>query len=149
MATIDKLDISIYNLYAIRTKMIEDTNQQLRLKEAGGVTAHIQILDFYPKLTELDLLLGVGTVLTPWALFLPPKKFKRIRRSPFTFSRIVPSFGSLEDHDEILETLDSVQTHTPSEEREKAAIESCLDEIEKINSWLGHIIGRIGQFLQG
>lgn len=149
MATIDNLDLSIYNMYALRTKMIEETHKQLRLKEATGVPAHLQVVDTLPKLSDLDLLLGVGAVLTPWAFFLPPKRFNEIRRSPFSFSRVAPSFGSLDDEEELLALIDSVETNTKEEAAEKSIISACVRQMEKINDWMGFIIGRVGQFLQG
>lgn len=149
MTTIDKLDISVYNLYAIRTKMIEQINQQYALEKAGAIPAHTAMLDLYPKLTEIDILLGIVPMFTPWAYFYPPKKFGLQRRSPFAFHRIVPSIGSLTDQREDEETIAKTQCESPGEEEEKAAIWGCLKQIEKINGWLGFIVGRVGQFLQG
>ena len=149
MTTIDKLDISVYNLYAIRTKMIEQINQQLALDKAGAIPGHTSMLDIYPKLTELDILLGVVPMFTPWAYFYPPKRFTLQRRSPFAFHRIVPSIGSLKDQEEDEDTIATIKCETPGEEEEKAAIWGCLKQIDKINSWLSFIVGRVGQFLQG
>lgn len=149
MATIDKLDISVYNLYAIRTKMIEQINSQLHLEEASSIPPQIQIVDIYPKLTEIDLLLGIVPLHTPWAYFFPPKKFKYLRRSSFAFFRVVPTLGSLEDQAEDSEKLNQVECSTPDEVSEKAAISGCFAIIEKINGWLSFIMGRVGQFLQG
>jgi hypothetical protein len=149
MTTIDKLDISVYNLYAIRTRMIEQINQQMQLDKASSIPPQIQVLDFYPKLTELDLLLGVVPLHTPWAYFYPPKKFRRMRRSPFSFFRVAPSMGSLEEQEVSARHLESVECKTAEEEGEKQAIKGCFKQMEQINRWLGHIIGRVGQFLQG
>lgn len=149
MATIDKLDLSVYNLYAVRTRMIEQINQQLRLDQAGSIPPQIQILDIYPKLTELDLLLGIVPLATPWAYFFPPPSFKIRRRSPFGFARILPSLGSQEDQDRDEQRLASVECHSPEEEQERQSIQGCFAQISKINEWLGHIVGRVGQFLQG
>jgi Family of unknown function (DUF5399) len=149
MATIDKLDISVYNLYAIRTRMVEQMNQQLRLDKASSIPPQTQIVDIYPKLTEIDILLGIIPLHTPWAYFYPPQRFRFIRRSPFAFYRVAPSLGSMEDQAEDEEMLESIKCSTPQEEKEKEAIKDCLKQVGKINQWLGHIIGRIGQFLQG
>lgn len=149
MATIDQLDISIYNLYAIRTLMLEQINQDLRLGEAATIPPQTQLIDTFPKLTELDILIGVVPVVTPWAYFYPPKRFRFIRRSPFSFFRVAPSLGSLEQHVEDEAKIISVECHSPEEEEEKQAILGCLDQIDKINSWLSFIVGRVGQFLQG
>lgn len=149
MTTIDKLDLSVYNLYAVRTLMIEQINQQLRLDQASSIPPQIQVLDIFPKLTELDLLLGIVPLHTPWAYFYPPLRFRYRRRSPFGFARILPSLGSQDDQDLAEEKLSSVECRSAEEEREKEAIQGCFTQINKINSWLGHIVGRIGQFLQG
>jgi Family of unknown function (DUF5399) len=149
MATIDKLDLSVYNMYAMRTMMIEQINQQLRLDQASSIPPQIQVMDIFPKLTELDLLLGIVPLHTPWAYFYPPLRFRSKRRSAFGFSRILPSFGDQQDQDLDEEKLASVECQTEEEEKEKQAIKGCFSQISKINGWLGHIIGRVGQFLQG
>lgn len=150
MTTIDNLDISVYNLYAIRTKMIEQTNQQLRLEEAANIPPHTLVIDLYPKMTELDILLGVVPLHTPWAYFFPPKtKNEGMRRSPFAFFRVAPTLGSLEDQANQFETIEKTSCKNAEEQREKDIIKECFAQIEKINGWLGFIMGRIGQFLQG
>jgi hypothetical protein len=149
MATIDKLDLSVYNLYAIRTRMVEQINQQFRLDKASSIPPQTQVMDIYPKLTELDILLGIVPLHTPWAYFLPPKDFRNIRRSPFAFFRVAPSLGSLEDQEKGEQLLDAVVCSTPEEQTEKTAIKNCFKQIDQINRWLGYIIGRVGQFLQG
>ena len=149
MATIDKLDISVYNLYAIRTKMIEQINQQYHLEDASSIPPQTSILNIYPKMSEIDLLLGIVPLNAPWAYFYPPKRFRFLRRSPFAFYRVAPSLGSLENQDEMSQALESIECTTPEEEAEKAAISGCFSQIDKINNWLSFIVGRIGQFLQG
>lgn len=149
MATIDKLDLSVYNLYAIRTRMVEQINQQLQLDKASSIPPQTLVMDIYPKLTELDILLGIVPLHTPWAYFFPPKDFRQIRRSPFAFFRVAPSLGSLEDQEKGEKLLDSVVCSTAEEQKEKTAIKNCFKQIDQINRWLGYIIGRVGQFLQG
>lgn len=149
MATIDKLDLSVYNLYAIRTKMIEQINQQYRLDQAASIPPQTHMLSIYPKLTEIDLLLGIVPLHTPWAYFYPPQKFRVIRRSPFAFYRVVPSLGSFDEQEQEERHLESIHCETEEDEREKAAIKGCFKQISELNRWLGHIIGRVGQFLQG
>ena len=149
MATIDKLDLSIYNLYAIRTQMVEQINQQLQLDKDSSIPPQTLIMNISPKLTELDLLLGIVPMFTPWAYFYPPKRFRSVRRSPFAFFRVAPSLGSLADQDREEALLDSVPCRTLEEEKEKAMIKNCFKQVGQINRWLGHIIGRVGQFLQG
>lgn len=149
MATIDQLDISVYNLYAVRTKMIEQINQQFHLEAATTIPAQLQVVNIYPQLTEIDLLLGIVPMHTPWAYFYPPKQLMTLRRSAFSFSRIAPSLKSIDDDGEEYQTLQSILCETPEEERERAILNSCFKQISKLNNWLGFIIGRIGQFLQG
>lgn len=149
MATIDNLDLSIYNLYALRTRMIEQTNQQFRLDQAGSIPPQIQILDSFPKATEIDLLLGVVPILTPWAYFFPPLAFRKRRRSPFGFARIMPSLGEQEDQEECEQQIASTICETPEEENEKKVLTAWFEQISKINRWLSHIVGNVGRLLQG
>jgi hypothetical protein len=149
MATIDKLDISVYNLYAIRTRMIEQINQQLQLSQAGSIPPQTMMVDIYPKLTEIDLLLGIVPLHTPWAYFYPPQKYRFLRRSPFAFYRVAPSIGSLEEQAEEVRLLEAVECRTTEEEKEKEIIKGCFKQMDQINQWIGYIIGRVGQFLQG
>ncbi len=149
MATIDQLDISVYNLYALRTRMLEQINNELRLNEAASIPPQTAIVDYYPKMTELDLLLGVAPVVTPWAYFYAPKQDNTLRRSPFAFYRIVPTLGSADKQDEDEGNLESYVCESEEEEGEKKTIVKCLGQIRKINDWLGFILGRVGQFLQG
>lgn len=149
MATIDKLDLNVYNLYAIRTKMVEQINQQLQLDKAESIPPQTSVMTIFPKLTELDILLGIVPLHTPWAYFFPPKQFHTIRRSPFAFFRVAPSLGSLEEQEKEEAILDAIECTSPEQAKEKLAIKNCFKQIEQINRWLGYIIGRVGQFLQG
>lgn len=149
MPTIDKLDIDVYNLYAIRTKMVEQINQQYHLEQAGSIPPQTHIVSANIQLSELELLLGIMTMHTPWAYFFPPKKFYTQRRSPFAFHRIAPSMGTFEEQEEDFALLQSIPCENNEEEKEKEAIISCFKVVSKLNGWLSFIIGRIGQFLQG
>ncbi len=149
MATIDNLDLNIYNLYAVRTRMIEQLNQQLRLDQAGSIPPQIQVMNAYPTLTEIDLLLGITPFNSPWAYFYPPVRFLSKRRSPFGFSRILPSLGDEKEQEENEEKLAKEECETEEEEEERKAITDCFARITKINQWLKHVVGRMGQFLQG
>ncbi|MFI0434125.1 MAG: DUF5399 family protein [Parachlamydiaceae bacterium] len=149
MTTIDKLDIGIYIQYARRTNMIEEINQEYHLDEASSIPAQIQVLDFYPKLSEMDLLLGVRIVQNPWAFFFPPTKFQFQRRSPFGFFRVAPSLGSFQEEEENERELDDIICETDEDEKKKKKLKNCFEQIKKINSWIGFIVGRLGQFLQG
>ena len=149
MTTIDKLDMSVYNLYAVRQRLIEEIDGELRLKEAVTIPPQTQVLDIYPKLSEVDILLGIVPYHTPWAYFYPPRRFRSMRRSPFASYRIAPTLGSLEEQEETEAALEDVVCKSPEEKKEKAIIQACFKQINEINDWLGFILGRIGQFLQG
>ena len=149
MTTIDKLDMGIYIQYARRTQMVEQISQQYHLDEASSIPAQIRVFDFSPKPLEIDILLGIRIVQTPWAYFFPPPKFRFQRRSPFGFFRVAPSLGSFEKEDEDEERLNDIDCETEDEKKEKKVLQSCFVQIGKINEWMGFIIGRICQFLQG
>ncbi|MCE5295321.1 MAG: DUF5399 domain-containing protein [Chlamydiales bacterium] len=150
--TIDKFDIGIYIQYARRTQLMEQVMSQYHLREATGVPAQALIVDLYPKLAELDLLLGIATLSSPWAYFYAPRSYGAQRRSPFTFHRIIPFMGERNQEDEQKkdeEIIEEMECRTPEEERERKVLKACFQQIEEINSLLRYIGGRIGQFLQG
>lgn len=147
--TIDHLDIGIYIQYARRTQLIEQIRQQYHLREAEAIPAQALIIDLYPKLTELEILLGVGTTEAQWAYFVPPKQFASRRRSPFSFHRILPVFRKANAENEEEEKLNHIVVSSKDEEEEKTHIRACLRKIGEINKLLSFIGGRIGQFLQG
>lgn len=148
MATIDNLDISIYMRYAQRTQYVEEIREQFQLDRAAQVAKQAVTADLSPKLTELDILLGISKSYTPWALFREPKSFRETRRSPFSRSRIVPSIGS-EDEEEEEKKLDEIAVQNAKERRERDTLKRCVKQMKTINEWLGHIMGRIGQLIQG
>lgn len=149
MTTIDKLDVGIYVQYARRTQLIEQINQQYHLDEASSIPAQLLMVDIHPKLTEMDILLGIVPVRSPWAFFEPPTKYRFQRRSAFGFFRVAPSLGSFEDEDKDEEELDRTECETEEDENEKVVLKACFAQIKKINQWLSFIVGRVGQFLQG
>lgn len=150
MATIDRLDMGIHDQYARRTQLIEQINQQYHLDEASSIPAQTRVYDFSPKPLEIDILLGIRIVQTPWAYFFPPPKYRFQRRSPFGFSRVVPSLGSSDkEEDEDERHLEEIECATEEEKKQKQILKSCFTQISKINEWMGFIIGRVGQFLQG
>ncbi len=149
MTTIDSFDISVYVQYAERTQMVEQMQKAYHLAEAEHIPPQTQYVAVQPQPSEMDLLLGVATVSAPWALFLPPKRFRKQRRSPFTFSRIAPELGSDEEQEALLEQIMSLPLKDPEELKERSLIAKAFDRIEKLNDMLGFIVGRVGQFLQG
>lgn len=146
--TIDNLDISIYFQYARRTQLIEQIQEQYSIREAGGVPAQTIIIDLYPKLKELDILLGVAETFAPWAYFYPPPNFSYQRQSPFTFHRVIPILEETGDEDECEKKLDDEECDS-EEEEERGILKRGLKEIRRLNSLMRYIGGRIGQFLQG
>ena len=148
MTTIDQLDISVHNLYAMRTVMLEKIQQEFRFHEADSIPPQTLVMDLYPRSSELDILFGVRTVGVAFAYFYEPKKLRFLRRSPFSY-RVTPSIGDYSDQDKALEKLESVATRSPEEEKEKGVLRALFGQLEQINDWLGFITGRRGQFLQG
>jgi hypothetical protein len=149
MTTIDKLDVGIYMQYARRTQALEQITQQYHLEEASSIPAQLRVLDLYPKLSEMELLTGIGNIQMPWAQFAPPSKYRFQRRSPFGFFRVAPSLGSFDKEEENEKEMDEVECETEEDEKEKKILKSCFAEIKKINGWISYIVGRVGQFLQG
>jgi len=149
MTTIDKLDIGIYIQYARRTQLIEQINQQYHLDDAASIPPQLQLVNLYPQLTEIDLLLGIVPVQMPWAYFFAPPRYRFQRRSPFGFFRVAPSLGSFEDEDKDEQKLDELVCEDEEDEKERLVLKACFDQIDKINNMLSFIVGRVGQFLQG
>lgn len=151
--TIDKFDIGIYIQYARRTQLIEQVMSQYHMREAAGVPAQALIVDLYPKLAELDLLLGIATLSSPWAYFYAPRSYSTQRRSPFAFHRVIPFMGEREQGEEEQkkdeDIIEEAECKTAEEEHERKVLRACFRQIEEINSLLRYIGGRIGQFLQG
>jgi hypothetical protein len=157
MTTIDKLDAGVYVQYAKRSELMQEMNQQFRLQnlaQASTIPPLIKMLTLDPQLSEMQLLLGMTSIHTPWAYFAPPKRFNEQQKSIFTFSRIVPSLGSStdkedEDEDKQEAMIEAIECENDEEKKEKTVIQECMAQIKKINGWLGFIIGRVGQFIQG
>jgi hypothetical protein len=147
MATIDKLDIGIHNLYARRTELLEEI-ERFRLPETSAIPAQLTLVDFYARPSELELLLGNAVPHIQWAEFQEPKKFRTRRRSSFAFYQVAPTLGSREKQDEDERHADETECETAEEEREKTSILACFRQIKQINDWLSHVVGRIGQFLK-
>lgn len=147
MTTIDKLDIGIYDLYARREALVAEINQQLRLQEAQDIPPQTNVLNLNPQLTQIDILLGIVPLNTPWAYFFPPKN--KFRRSPFVAFRVASTLGSIEDQAALFSFIQSISTESPEEEAEKAKILNCFKLLDTLNEWMGFIFGRKGQFLQG
>ncbi len=149
MATIDKLDIGIYFQYASRAEFVEQLNKQYHFDVAHEIPPQTQVVDYVPKPSELDIIFGVASQMTPWAYFMAPLRFRSTRRTPFTRSRVTTLFGADEEQAALESTLGSIVCANKEEENEKAALIRCCKQLGQINDWIGFITGRIGQFLQG
>lgn len=147
--TIDNLDISVNNAYALRQLNYERIQTEYRINLAPEVSQAVTIQSNIPTLQQLSLIFPTDVYPSVWAYFYAPKTFYSRRRSPFTFSRLAPSLGPLEEQQELYETIAQTPCTNPEEEREKAVLLRCFNQIDKINSMLSFIVGRIGQFLQG
>lgn len=147
--TIDNFDKSVYDLFAVRTELLEEIYRELRLDQAASIPKHTHIEYLNPILAQLDILLGIIPRYAPWALFLPPKKKWVVRRRPFGFFRIAPSLGTLEEQEQLEMRLAKYECRDHDEKKEKEVLQNCFKVINKINGWMGHIIGRMGQLLQG
>jgi hypothetical protein len=145
--TIDNLDISVNNAYALRMRMIE--LNPIKIEQSQGVQPQVQVMTNIPSPEQLALIFPTEVYPTVWAFFYAPKRYYSQRRSPFTFSRLAPSLGSAEEQEALYEEIAQTPCSTPEEEREKAVLLRCFNQIDKINSMIAYIVGRIGQFLQG
>lgn len=150
--TIADYEMSWYNLYALRTRSVEEIQKQYQLNQAATVTSNVVMPNYQQVQTELDMLFpDVRFVQNPFANFKAPpiKKHNQSRRSPFAFWRIAPSLGTLEEQEKLEAMVDQFNVDSNEEIREKKAIQSCFKQMNKLNSMLGFIVGRVGQFLQG
>lgn len=149
MATIDSFDISVYNTYALRIMLVERYNQELRTDQASTIPSQVFAQQVAPqmKMSEMDLLFGIIAYHTPWAYFFSPIKY--IRRSPFAFYRVAPSLGTLMEQEVVEEKLDKYECSSSEEEEEKKVLQKCFKTLNKLNRWLGEIIGRMGGLLPG
>lgn len=142
------LELDIYRQYAWRTQYVEAVSEQYQLKEASTIPYQTKVVSIYPKLSEMELLLGVVATHTPWALFLPPKKFRLQRTTPFAFHRVAPSLGGSSKAEADLAKIDSIEASNPEDVQEKEKLKEFFGMMDKLNEMLGFIIGRVGQFLQ-
>lgn len=149
MATIDNLDLDVYRSYAARMTLLAEFNQQLRVKEADRVTSDVTIVAHSPIYTELELTMGLTSRPKPYATFTLPDSFSEARRDSFTTYCVCPSIGNLEDQNRCKELIDGTVCQSSQDQAEQATLSNLMGEMGKINGWLSHILGRIGQFRQG
>ncbi|MBT3394168.1 MAG: DUF5399 family protein [Waddliaceae bacterium] len=159
MENIYKLPFQVHIEYAQRTRLIESVNEQYRISEAGSIPSQMSVVNTFPRTLELDMLFGMMTSNAPWAMFMPPRKFYSQRRPSFISYRAAPSLGTLEKQaaDYLkLKNLSSLSDEEgeegegrEEEEEEKSALCSCFEQLDEINSWKGHILGRVAELLAG
>lgn len=149
MPTIDKLGLDVYRDYAMRITLTQETNNQLRINEASTIPGQLQMVDISARLSEFDLVLGLAHKSMPWAYFDPPKNWGGLRRNPFAFFRVCPSFGSLADQERIEQEIENIPCKTPEDEAQKEKIKACMKKMGWINYMINYVMGKVGQFLQG
>lgn len=149
MPTIDKLGLDVYRDYAMRITLTQETNNQLRINEASTIPGQLQMVDISARFSEFDLILGRAQKPQQWAYFEEPKNWGGLRRNPFAFFRVCPSFGSLAEQEQMEETLENVPCKTPEDEAQKEKIKSCMKKMGWINYMINYVMGKVGQFLQG
>ncbi len=147
--TIDKLDISVHSSYALRQMLVEGVDAEWRLNQAQAVQSQVQMVTNIPTPEQLSLIFPTDIYPSVWAYFYAPKYYYSQRRSPFSFSRFLPTLGSSEDQEKLYDDIAETACSSPEEEKEKAILLRCFNQIDKINSMLSYIVGRLGQFLQG
>jgi len=147
--TIDKLNIGVYVQYARRMQFMESVNKQYRIAEAYNIPAQTQIINISPRTSEIEMLMGRSYGGNVWAIFSPPRNYFIQHRPIVSKFRIVPSIGSLQKQDADQAKVAAYSCATRQEEREQQAIGSVFEVVNNICGWIGHIVGRVGQFLQG
>ncbi len=105
-------------------------------------------MDFHQKPAEIDLLLvfaaGNDTLGNLFATQVVPGT----PSLSLYCGACGTTLGSQQDQDEREERIASTVCESAEEEREKSVLLACFEMITRINDWLGHIVSRIGQFLQ-
>jgi hypothetical protein len=148
--TIDKLDIGVYIQYARSIQVVEQVKEQFQLDKASAIPPNTQLIDFAPKLAELELLMGmVYSRENPWAFFYPPPRFREQRKSPFARYRKSALLSTTEEEEELLAILDGVDCRTAEEEVDRDILKSAVRKRKAINDMIDDVINHIGMFVQG
>lgn len=148
---IHSFDWAIHNEYAKTKYSLEQTAVQVvDVARAPEIPAHTQVVDTIVKYPNILSLVGLHVTHMPWAMFVPPRNFRRRRRSPFAAHCIAPE---LADTDEALEAIiakiENCPCPTEADQTEQNTLLAMGDTIENLNRLLRHVKSRIAQFLQG
>lgn len=150
--TIDQIRNESHRDYANLKILAEQVSKEFPASAVTSLSGQVRIDTVTPQPTELDLLLGVVAVLTPWAMFLTPDSLygkKRRMRVPFGVSRILPSLGSHEYCELLQQTVLAHLCTMHEEEREKSALDNFFAMLQKLDTWQNDIFNRIHQFMHG
>lgn len=158
MATIDKLDPSIHTTYALLTKNKEEMGRQYPIAVEASVASQTQIIDFQPKLSALESLLGstASQQESPFAHFVPPKGYYVQTSHMFSYE-IIPDMKNF-----IVEPQEPIACDAASCEIEKSdslcdtyqpfysyILKNTARALQKLNQNLNFVRCRMAQFLQG
>lgn len=148
---IHSFDWAIHNEYAKTKYSLEQTaTTVVDVNRAIEIPAHTQVVDTIVKYPNILSLVGLHVTHMPWAMFVPPRNFRRRRRSPFAAHCVAPE---LADTDEALEAIiakiENCPCPTDTDQAEQKTLLAMGDTIENLNRLLRHVKSRIAQFLQG
>lgn len=149
MTTIYDFDLAVHIQYARRIQFNESEMEVYGVRSVDAIPSQVQVVDVYPRQSELDLLLGVVPRHAPYAYFYPPQGFDTLRKAPFAFSQVAPSLGSAEKQVSDMQRVAGFKCSTNEEKLEKGALTQCGETLGNINDDVGFVVGRVGQFLQG
>lgn len=147
---IHSFDWAIHNEYAKTRYSLEQTQKFMDVARSPEIPPHTQVVDTIVKYPNIMSLVGLHVTHMPWAMFLPPRNFRRRRRSPFAAHCVAPE---LADTDEALEAIiakiENCPCPTDVDRSEQKILMNLGDTIENLNRLLRHVKSRIAQFLQG
>lgn len=151
--TIDKLDIGVYIQYARSLELVEQVKEQFQLDKASSIPPQTQLVEFAPKIAEIELLMGIlSSRENPWAFFFPPMRFREHRRTPFSRhqKRVKNAQGQdMSEDDYLLELIEGVECKTEKESEEKELIKDAVKKRQSIEAMIEDIISHMGMFVQG
>lgn len=147
---IHSFDWTIHNEYAKTKYSLEQARTVVDVADSHAIPAHTEVPDTIVKYPNILSLVGLHVTHMPWAMFLPPRNFRRRRRSPFAAHCVAPE---LADTDEALEAImakiENCPCPTEADEKEQSILLAMGETIEQLNRLLRHVKSRIAQFLQG
>lgn len=150
MATIDSLGPDAYMRYAYTTDALEIRRRELKTEYEPTIRMDVEVLSFYPRIDNIDILLGLPRTRPSGAVYQSPDTFNLQRKSPFTFSRLAPWVFDYGDSEEALkELIQDIPCYNKEEEAERDSLLKLLGTLNEINSQLGYVANHVAQFLPG